>query len=182
MSNVYVQTKKINDINLIVKIASDSEDSTIVTLPDIVLVDSGDGNKYSHASTSYLDGPLQNNEGLYQYKLIGNNGIYKIVLLTAEELKTEKAMNSKKLYLNADYLLADGLANKIVIEEEKDKTLEPGFNFVFIALFDNDPTKPTTINDIPYYKENTKEYPEIKENQAYSAWYDADNKCYYMNI
>jgi hypothetical protein len=43
-----------------------------------ILIDEGEGDKYRHAQTSYLDKPLISLQGQYNYQYIGNMIIEKV--------------------------------------------------------------------------------------------------------
>jgi hypothetical protein len=69
---------KINSNNVIVDINSSI---FLADTTGYVMIDEGQGDKYSHAQGNYLTNGLLDNEGKYNYKL--ENG--KAVLLTADE-------------------------------------------------------------------------------------------------
>lgn len=64
---VYV---KVNDKNEVVEVGSSI---FIKDLTGWIEIDSGFGDKYAHAQSQYFEKPLINEDGNYNYKLIGNN-------------------------------------------------------------------------------------------------------------
>ena len=66
---VYV---KVNTNNEIVAVGSSI---FIDNLTDWIYIDEGFGDKYSHAQSQYFDKPLMNEDGNYNYKLVGNKAI-----------------------------------------------------------------------------------------------------------
>ena len=60
---------KINSNNEVIEINSDI---FIKDLTNWVYIDSGFGDKYAHAQSQYLNKPLINEEGKFNYKFINN--------------------------------------------------------------------------------------------------------------
>ena len=67
ISKVYVKTDDLNNV-----IAVNSSDFLSDTT-DWTLIDEGVGDKYHHAQNNYLDKPLTDENGLYNYKLVDGN-------------------------------------------------------------------------------------------------------------
>lgn len=66
---VYV---KVNTNNEIIAVGSSM---FIKDLTDWIYIDEGFGDKYAHAQSQYFDKPLMNEDGSYNYKLVGNKAI-----------------------------------------------------------------------------------------------------------
>ena len=186
MAKVYAKLKECKGMQLITDINSEYY---ISDLTGWTLIDEGRGSKYTHAQAEYLGDTLVTEDGYYKYKFISGTGIVK---LTDEEMTLQKGGTQPDTPVNPpdkpgtdtnydfpQYYIADGLEQRIIIEEIKEDKLVTGFNFSFIAIFDNE-GKATTINDYPFYKEGTTEPPVVKEQCAYTVWFDEDKKCFFV--
>lgn len=101
MVKVYVKTKEINNQNIITDIITDiNSDIFISDLTGWIQIDEGDGDKYSHAQSNYLDKPLMDMQGKYNYEFMDG----KIVELTYEE--KEKLFPTPKQELSLEDRIA----------------------------------------------------------------------------
>lgn len=186
MAKVYAKLKDCKGMQLITDINSEYY---IADLTGWTLIDEGKGSKYTHAQTDYLGDTLSTEDGYYKYKFVSDTGVVK---LTDEEMALQKGGTQPDTpvdppdepgtdtnYDFPQYYIADGLEQRIIIDEIKEDKLVTGFNFSFIAIFDNE-GKATTINDYPFYKEGTTEPPVVKEQHAYTVWFDEDKKCFFV--
>ena len=53
-------------------------------------------------------------------------------------------------------------------------------NRTFIAKYNNDNTKATTINGLPLYKANSTNNVTLKKGRAYTVWYSASDNCFFL--
>lgn len=174
MARVYAKLKRDHGFDLVTTLESEYNLSNTTGW---TLVDKGRGIKYSYPKENYLDGDtLIDKDGFYKYKYIKND---RIVKLTDEELAYQK-----NIYVVEDkeFLYADGFENKIMITEIQNVDLVSGLKTVFVSIFDNNPSAPTTINDIAVYKKGEKTFvnPEIKANKKYIITYSENNICYFI--
>ena len=75
---VYIRT---NADDFIVQIEGEYSLSNIPDLSEAILIDEGEGDRYNHAQNAYLDKPIIDDDGIYNYRYIDNE----IVETTAEE-------------------------------------------------------------------------------------------------
>lgn len=174
MAKVYAKLKKNHGFDLVIDLESEYN---LKDTKEWTLVDKGRGIKYSYPKENYLDGDtLIDKDGFYKYKYVKND---RIVKLTDEELNYQK-----NIYVAADkeFIYADGLENEIVITEIQNEELVSGLKNVFIAIFDNNPSELTTINNIAVYKKGAKSFvnPEIKADKKYIITYSENNVCYFI--
>ena len=99
MIKVYV---KVNENNEIIDVNSSIflKDTT-----DYILIDEGQGDKYAHAQSQYLDGGLIDRYGRYNYRLVDNNIEFineeeKPVVETVKRPAIEERLASIELDLN----------------------------------------------------------------------------------
>jgi hypothetical protein len=85
MAKVYVKTEEINTTNIITEIITDINSDIFQTdLTGWIQIDEGDGDKYAHAQSQYLDDGLMDSQNRYNYKLVET----KPVELTEQEKET----------------------------------------------------------------------------------------------
>lgn len=82
IEEIIVIEEQITPISVYIKVNSNNEitdigsDIFIKNLNGWIKIDEGYGDKYAHAQGSYLDKPLINENGGYNYKFIGGGVIY----------------------------------------------------------------------------------------------------------
>jgi hypothetical protein len=73
MYNVYI---KIDSNNVITQVISDIESVMMgVSLDGLIMIDSGEGDKFVHASSNYLEKKLIDSNGKFNYKLVDGKAI-----------------------------------------------------------------------------------------------------------
>lgn len=108
-----------NKIKVYIKVDNDSniiEINSEIFINDFtnwIEIDSGEGGRFSHAQNSYLDKPLINDYGIYQYKYIDN----KIIEISEEDLQQQIQEQEKLSYpqlvesmIRQKYSVSDELA------------------------------------------------------------------------
>ena len=114
---VYV---KFNEDNCITEINSSI---FLDNVEDYICIDEGNGDKYAHAQGNYLEKPLIDFQGRYNYKYINNN----IIELTEEEkeklfpppapqIPEQEKLNAQLLQANAQQQLVNASLLKQIAE------------------------------------------------------------------
>ena len=89
MTKVYV---KINEENYITEINSSI---FLADTDGYILIDEGNGDKYAHAQGNYLDKPIYDEQGRYNYKLVKGKVVEiteKPVIKVVEQITTEERL------------------------------------------------------------------------------------------
>ena len=118
ISKVYVKTDDLNNV-----IAVNSSDFLSDTT-DWTLIDEGVGDKYHHAQNNYLDKPLTDENGIYNYKLVNGAVIERTNEDKAPELAHIDAQREiawlKDKLSETDYIAAKIAEGAATAEEYKD--------------------------------------------------------------
>ena len=75
---VYIRT---NDDNFIIQIEGEYSLSNIPDISKAILIDEGEGDKYNHAQNAYLEKPIMDENGAYNYKYVDGQ----VIEATAED-------------------------------------------------------------------------------------------------
>lgn len=115
ISKVYVKTDDLNNV-----IAVNSSDFLSDTT-DWTLIDEGVGDKYHHAQNNYLDKPLTDGNGLYNYKLVDGKIVERTETDKAVELSridSQREISELKTKLvETDYIAAKIAEGSATVEE-----------------------------------------------------------------
>lgn len=115
ISKVYIKTDISGDI-----IAINSSDF-LSHITDWTLIDEGMGDKYYHAQNNYLDKPLTDENGLYNYKLVDGNIAERTEADKAPELSridSQREIAELKTKLaQTDYIAAKIAEGSAAVEE-----------------------------------------------------------------
>lgn len=125
ISKIYVKTDISGNITAI------NSFDFISDVTDWTLIDEGTGDKYHHAQNNYLDKPLTDENGIYNYKLVDG----KIIERTKEDKAPDLALANasreiaelKTKLVETDYIaakIAEGSATVVEYSEEIRKRRE----------------------------------------------------------
>lgn len=115
ISKVYIKTDISGNITAI------NSSDFLSDITDWVLIDEGTGDKYHHAQNNYLDKPLTNENGIYNYKLVNGRIAERTEADKAPELSridSQREIAELKVKLaQTDYIAAKIAEDSATVEE-----------------------------------------------------------------